>query len=77
MDASEYLVECLVKERLAEARAAAARSALVRSLPPRRPARVALGRALIRIGHWILRSDSTNTGELSPLTRSGGSSAKG
>ena len=77
MDPNEYLVECFIKERLAEARAAAARGAYARSLPPRRPARVVLGRALIRIGHWILRSDSSNTGELSPLTRSRGSSARG
>lgn len=77
MDPNEYLVECLVKERLAEARAAAARSALARSLPPRRPVRVVLGRALIRIGHWILGPGSSNTGELSPLARSGGSSGRG
>lgn len=54
MDPNEYLVECLVKQRLAEARAAAARNALARSLPPRRPVRGALGRALIRIGYRIL-----------------------
>lgn len=44
----------LARERLDEARAAAARSALVRSLrPARRPVRVAVGLALIRIGHWL------------------------
>ena len=77
MDPSEYLVECLIKERLAEARAAAARGAYARSLPPRRPARVVLGRALIRIGHWILGQGSRDTGDLSALSRSGGSSGRG
>jgi len=77
MDPSEYLVEYLVKERLAEARAAAARSAFAGSLPPRQPARVALGHALIRIGDWILGQGSGDTGKLSTLTRSGGSSVRG
>lgn len=74
MDPSEYLVECLIRERLAEARAAAARSALARSLPPRRPARIALGRALIRIGHWMIGPRSSNASELPSLARSGESS---
>ncbi len=44
----------LATERLDEARAAAAQWALVRSLrPARRPARVAVGLALIRIGQWL------------------------
>jgi hypothetical protein len=44
----------LAKERLDEARATAARWALLRSLrPARRPVRVAVGLALIRIGHWL------------------------
>ena len=62
MDPNEYLVECLVKERLAEARAAAARNTLARSLPPRRPARVALGLALVRVGRWILGPDPEHAG---------------
>jgi hypothetical protein len=49
-----YLDEQLVRERVDEARALAARRALVLSLrPARRPVRVALGLALIRIGHWV------------------------
>lgn len=49
-----YLEEQLVRERLKEARATAARLALIRSLRPvRRPVRVAVGAALIKIGHWI------------------------
>ncbi len=44
----------LARERLDEARATAAQWALVRSLQPaRRPVRVAVGLALIRIGHWL------------------------
>ena len=53
MDFDEYFAERLIKERLAEAEAAAARSARLGSLPPRQPARVALGCALIRLGHWL------------------------
>ena len=44
----------LAKERLDEARAMAAHWALIRSLrPARRPVRVAVGLALIKIGHWL------------------------
>ncbi|HEV8440743.1 MAG TPA: hypothetical protein VGT40_21870 [Methylomirabilota bacterium] len=49
-----YLDEQLVRERLDEARALAAQSALVRSLRPmRRPVRVTVGLALIRVGHLV------------------------
>ncbi len=49
-----YLDEQLVRERLDEVRAMAAQQALVRSFRPvRRPMRVALGLALIRVGHWL------------------------
>ena len=49
-----YLHEQIARDRLDDARAMAARSALVRALGPvRRPVRVALGLALIRVGHWI------------------------
>lgn len=49
-----HLCEDLVRERLDEARATAARLALIRALrPARRPVRVAVGFALIRIGHWV------------------------
>jgi len=44
----------LAKGRLDEARATAAHWALIRSLrPARRPVRVAVGLALIKIGHWL------------------------
>ena len=49
-----YLLEQLVKDRLAEARVRAAWHALHHPVPPaRRPVRVALGLALIRAGQWI------------------------
>lgn len=49
-----HLDEQLVRERLDEARADAARQALIRSLRPvRRPVRVIVGVALIKIGHWV------------------------
>lgn len=48
------LEEQVARQRLKEARAEAARWALVRSLrPARRPARVVLGHALIKAGHWV------------------------
>ncbi len=70
MDLNEYLAECLVKERLAEAWAAA-RSALLRDLPPRRPIRIALGLSLVRIGRWILGQTPENVSEPNRLVRSG------
>jgi hypothetical protein len=49
-----HLDEHLVRERLDEARAVAAHRALLRALrPARRPPRVIVGRALIRVGHWV------------------------
>jgi hypothetical protein len=49
-----HLHEQLVRERLDEARAMAARRALLRKLgPARRPVRVAVGLALIRVGRWV------------------------
>ena len=48
------LVEQMAMQRLDEARAEAARVALLRSLRPvRRPLRVTVGFALIKIGHWV------------------------
>jgi len=59
MELNAYFVELLVRERLAQARAFAERRALIDALrPPRRPVRMNLGLALIRIGHWILGSAS-------------------
>lgn len=49
-----HLHEQLVRERLDEARATAAHLALLRKLRPvRRPVRVAVGFALIKVGHWV------------------------
>jgi hypothetical protein len=57
---NEYLEEVLARERILEARAMAARHALVRSLAPaRRPMRVALGYALIRVGRWVAGRELT------------------
>ncbi len=54
MGLNEYAVEWLIRERLREARATAAARALSASahLPVRR-ARVVVGLALIRAGHWV------------------------
>ena len=49
-----HLHEQLVRERLDEARALAAHLALLRKLrPARRPVRVAVGFALIKVGRWV------------------------
>jgi hypothetical protein len=49
-----YLEELIARERIAEARAQAAQLALIQDLSPSpRRIRVAFGRGLIRIGHWV------------------------
>lgn len=49
-----HLHEQLARERLDEARAMAAHLALLRTLrPARRPVRVTVGFALIKVGRWI------------------------
>jgi hypothetical protein len=54
MAMNTHLHEQLIRERLDEARAMAAHLALVRThRPARRPVRVTVGFALIRIGHWV------------------------
>jgi hypothetical protein len=54
MAMNTHLHEQLVREQLDEARALAARLALLRKLrPARRPVRVAVGFALIKVGHWV------------------------
>ncbi len=64
-----YLDEQVVRERLDEARADAARQALIRSLRPvRRPMRVALGLALIRVGHWVAGRAPRRAGHPSRVT---------
>jgi hypothetical protein len=46
--------ELVARQRLEEARADAARWALIRQLrPARHPMRVAVGFALIKVGHWV------------------------
>jgi hypothetical protein len=49
-----YLEEQLARDRVTEARAWAAQRGLVQHFAPaRRPIRVTLGDALIRVGHWV------------------------
>lgn len=49
-----YLDELIARERIADARAQAAQLALVQGLSPApRRIRMAFGRALIRVGHWV------------------------
>ncbi len=56
MDIDTYMLEWLVKARLAEARACSARYALLSSLRAERRSLVALvGLALIRAGRWVGR----------------------
>ena len=46
--------EQVARQRLEEARAEATRWALIRQLrPARKPMRVVVGFALIKIGHWV------------------------
>jgi hypothetical protein len=54
MDMNEYLIEKMVGERISEMHAAALRWHLPAMWPPRRPLRVRLGLALIRLGHLAL-----------------------
>ena len=64
-----YLDEQLVRARLDEARAQAAQYALIRSLQPvRRPVRVAVGFALIRVGHWVAGRAARRAGGPSRVT---------
>ncbi len=59
MDSNEYLIEWLVRQRLAEAHDVAARAALVAlASPPRGQLRVVLGSALIRLGRRLADSPS-------------------
>ena len=58
-----YVDGQLVRDRLEDARAFAARQALVRSFRPAgRTARVAMGLALIRVGHWLAGSAPRRAG---------------
>ncbi|MCI0371570.1 MAG: hypothetical protein L0214_09335 [candidate division NC10 bacterium] len=52
---NDYVLEVLVKERMAQARRYAAERALLRASRPRRPPlRIWLGLALVRVGHRVL-----------------------
>jgi hypothetical protein len=50
MELNHYAVEVLARDQLAERRQAAARHTLARAARPRAVIRVAVGRALIRLG---------------------------
>ena len=64
-----FLDEQLVRERMEEARAMAAQQALIRGLRPGPgPVRVALGLALIRVGHWVAGRAPRGAGEPSRVT---------
>ena len=64
-----FLDEQLVRERMAEARAFAAQQALIRGLRPvRHPVRVAVGLALIRVGHWVAGRAPRRAGAQSQVT---------
>jgi hypothetical protein len=66
MDLNMYLAEYWLKERMGEVRAAAMRDQLVQSLRMRRrPVRVALGQALMRLGQR-LQGDARSTKVLAP-----------
>jgi len=54
MDMNEYLIEKMVGERISDMRTAAVRWNLSAVRAPRRPLRVRLGLALIRLGHWAV-----------------------
>ena len=64
-----FLDEQLVRERIEEARAIAAQQALIRGLRPvPGPVRVALGLALIRVGHWVAGREPRRAGAQSRVT---------
>ena len=57
MDSNEYLIACLVRQRLAEARDAASQASLAAMASPSRgQLRVALGSVLIRLGRRLADS---------------------
>lgn len=69
----DYYVERILKDRLAEARAVAERGRLIRRSPGPGPARLAVGRALRRLSHWLLGADAHVPGDFSPPPRPSGS----
>jgi hypothetical protein len=55
MDMNGYVLELMVRQQIAERHAGAARLEMLRSAaPPRRPLRIVIGLALIRLGTWTL-----------------------
>ena len=61
MDVNTYAIEKLVAGRLADLRAASARVALLRSAQiGRRGVGVAVGAALIRLGHWLAPGEAVS-----------------
>lgn len=68
MDFNEYFAECLVRDRRIETRADAARRTVLEALAlPRRPMRVALGVALMRIAQRMLGTGSEHVRSLDLL----------
>jgi len=62
MDVNSYVLEVLVRERLAEMRAMGERSARLREAREKsRPLRFALGHALIRMGQRLRGARSSRT----------------
>lgn len=53
MDLNIYVIEYWAKERMGEVRAAAMRDHLAQSLRARPPLRVAIGQALVSLGHRL------------------------
>ena len=67
VDANEYLLEILVREKLDEARAMTARRALVRdSRPARAPLRARVGAALIALGERVGGTVAPRAGAAAP-----------
>ena len=67
MEAQEYALEIMVREKLDEARAATARRALVvGARPPRVPLRARVGAALITLGERLRGTTAPRAGTPAP-----------
>ena len=67
MEANEYVLEILVREKLADARAMTARHAIVAgSRPPRVPFRARVGGALIALGERLGGAPAPRAGAQTP-----------
>jgi len=70
---NHFLDELMVRERIAEARAEAAQLARFQGLSAApRPIRVAFGRALIRVGHWMAGQEPRHSHGISGRASGGG-----